>query len=194
MKILVLNGSPRPTGSVSSLLRDVADAAEAGGAEVRWVDAYRQQVAPCSGCMRCRATGRCCLPEDDGHRVGQAIREADALVVGSPVHWANISSPLKALLDRNVPAFVGESSSGMPSPRLKGRPVVLTVACTTPAWLDAFAGQSRGALRALREPLALAGCRVRGTLVRAGSRGASGVPARLRARAQRLGRVLATGR
>lgn len=187
MKILVLNGSPRKSGTVATLLRDVADGAVARGNEVEWIDAHALKVAPCTACMRCRSTGTCSLPEDDGHRVGRSIREAGALVVGTPVHWANLSTPLKVLFDRNVPVFMGETPSGLPRPMQKGKSAVIVTACNTPPLFDWMAGESRGAIRAVREVLHYGGYHVLGTVVNAGTRASPEVPARLRRKARRLG-------
>lgn len=64
--------------------------------------------------MRCRETGECSLPHDDGHDLADKIRNADLLVIGSPTHWGGMSAPLKNLFDRNVPVFMGESAGAFP--------------------------------------------------------------------------------
>lgn len=194
MNILVLNGSPRPTGTVATLLRTVVDQLGPDHT-VEWVDAYRQQVRPCTACMRCRPDGRCCLPEDDGHRVGGLLRNADAVVIGTPVHWGNMSAPLKALFDRNVPALMGESHRGLPVPKHQGKPAVIVTACTTPWPFDRLAGQSRGAIRAVWEVLRYSGFRRAATVVAPGTKGTSGPSTRaLRSASQAAGRLLAAGK
>jgi len=106
MKILVLNGSPRQGGTVASLLMAMAEPLTEGH-EVEWVDVCNLSMRYCTACMACREKGACILPEDDAHAVGEKIREADALIIGTPVHWGNMSAPLKLLFDRNVPVFMG---------------------------------------------------------------------------------------
>ena len=116
MKLLVLNGSPKKKGTVATLLRAVAEGA-AQKHEVEWIDVYDLKMQPCLGCMKCRPDGECCLPEDDAHRVGRKIKEAGGLIVGTPTYWANMSSQLKMLLDRTVPAFISQKPNGIPIPR-----------------------------------------------------------------------------
>jgi multimeric flavodoxin WrbA len=101
MKILVLNGSPRKSGTVVSLLQAVTEPLSAEH-EVEWIDVCKLNMKYCSACMACREKETCILPEDDAHMVGKRIQEADALVIGTPTHWGNMCAPLKLLFDRNV--------------------------------------------------------------------------------------------
>ena len=84
MKALILNGSPRPQGVVVQALRTAADTLRQAGADIEWIDAYRMEFRPCTGCMQCRTTNICPLPRDAAHAVGEQIRQADLLVVGTP--------------------------------------------------------------------------------------------------------------
>ena len=65
MNILIINGSPRIHGNISAMLDAIREEAEQRGAEVTTVLASRLQVKPCTGCMTCRETHHCVLPEDD---------------------------------------------------------------------------------------------------------------------------------
>lgn len=77
MKALILNGSPRPQGVVVQALRTAADTLRQAGADIEWIDVYRTEFRPCTGCMQCRATNVCPLPRDAAHAVGERIRQAD---------------------------------------------------------------------------------------------------------------------
>lgn len=132
MNVLLLNASPRPAGIVSQALDAAASTARQAGAETVKAELYRAPIAPCTGCMRCRATGVCPLPHDAAHELGEAIRRADLLVVGTPTYWGGMAARLKLLFERLVPVFMGESPRGIPQPRLKGRQAVVIAACTTP--------------------------------------------------------------
>jgi multimeric flavodoxin WrbA len=74
--------------------------------EVDWVDVYDLEMRPCLACMKCRPEGECVQAEDDAHRVGRKIREAGALVVGTPTYFSNMSAILKMLFERNVTVFI----------------------------------------------------------------------------------------
>lgn len=104
MRVLVINGSPRKKGNVATMLHSLADNIE--GADVRWFDVNDLNVHPCIGCMKCRATGRCVLPEDDGHRMAEEMKLCDALILGTPVYWGNMSGQMKLMFDRIVPAMM----------------------------------------------------------------------------------------
>ena len=186
MSVLILNGSPNKKGAVASLLQEVAGGI-APGREVEWIDVYDLNMQPCRGCMRCRPDGRCILPEDDAHRVGEKMRRAEGLVVGTPTHWANMSAQLKVLLDRNVPAVMGRTPRGLPAGRHKGKPALIVTACSTPRLLNLLAAQSKGALRAVREVLRCGGYSIKQSLVFAGSSAESGLPARLLRKARAAG-------
>ena len=90
MKILILNGSPRSNGLISRILDTMANEARQHHAEVEVVPVCRLDIHPCTGCMSCRSRHNCVLPE------------ADALVIGSPCYWGNMSGQLKILFDRLV--------------------------------------------------------------------------------------------
>ncbi|WP_443603327.1 flavodoxin family protein, partial [Alistipes putredinis] len=100
MKALILNGSPRPQGVVVQALRTAADTLRQAGADIEWIDAYRMEFRPCTGCMQCRTTNICPLPRDAAHAVGEQIRQADLLVVGTPTYWGGMSARLKMLFER----------------------------------------------------------------------------------------------
>ena len=99
MNVLLLNASPRPAGIVSQALDAAASMARQAGAETVKAELYRAPIAPCTGCMRCRATGVCPLPHDAAHELGEAIRRADLLVVGTPTYWGGMAARLKLLFE-----------------------------------------------------------------------------------------------
>jgi multimeric flavodoxin WrbA len=186
MKVLVLNGSPRREGTVASLLKAVIKTVSAEH-DIEWIDACRLDMKFCTGCMACREKEHCILPEDDAHTVGNKIRDADALVVGTPTHWGNMCAPLKLLFDRNVPVFMGESPRGMPTPRQKGKRAVIVTACTAPWPFNIILPESRGALRAVKEVLHYGGYKIVGTVTRPGTKKSTQITTSLENKASRLG-------
>lgn len=167
--ILILNGSPRRTGLVSQMLGLVAENLPPE-CEVETLFVHDMQIRPCVGCMKCRSLGRCVLPEDDGHRAGEAIRRADALVIGSPCYWGSMSGELKVLFDRVVYAMMGERENGMPIALHKGKRAVLVATCNTVYPFSVWFHQTSGVFRALREILKWSGFRVVGRLGKGGCR------------------------
>ncbi|EMS81052.1 flavodoxin family protein [Desulfotignum phosphitoxidans] len=189
MKILILNGSPRKNGTVATLLKAVAEPIT-NKHETEWIDVCKLDMKFCTACMACRDKGTCVLPEDDAHRVGQKIQQADALVIGTPTHWGNMCAPLKLLFDRNVPVFMGESPKGMPEPRQKGKRAVIVTACTTPWPFNFIFPESRGAIRAVKEVLHYGGYKLVGTITKPGTKKTNEISSSLMAKAERLGKKL----
>jgi len=189
MKILVLNGSPRQNGTVVSLLKAITEPLSAEH-QVQWIDVCRLNMKYCTACMVCREKLKCVLPEDDAHRAGEKIQDADALVIGTPTHWGNMCAPLKLLFDRNVPVFMGESPGGMPAPRQKGKRAVVVTACTTPWPFNFILAESRGAIRAVKEVLHYGGYKTVGTLTKPGTKKSKVISPSMMARARRLGKKL----
>lgn len=169
MRVVVLNGSPRRKGLVSQMLGHVVAGLPAG-CEVEDVFVHDLTVTPCKGCMQCRSLGRCVLPEDDGHRVAELLRGCDALIVGSPCYWGNMTGALKVLFDRMVYAMMGERTNGMPVPLHKGKRAVVMATCNTVWPFSVLFRQSGGVFRSLREIWKWSGYKVAGTVAKCGCR------------------------
>lgn len=189
MRVVALNGSPVNNGTVAKLMREVIVGVNAQ-ADIEWVDVCSLNMRSCIGCMKCRTSGNCALPMDDAHAIGRLIGNADGLIVGTPTHWGNMSSPLKLLFDRNVPVFMGVKANGMPEPMQKGKLAIIVSACTTPWPLNCIARESRGAVNAVKHVLKYGGYRIIGTLVKPGTGNNPGLPAGILKRARGLGRRL----
>lgn len=129
VKTLVLNGSPHRNGATSSVLNMVVDKIK-DSIEYEWLDAYDLQIKPCQGCMGCRPDKTCVLPQDDGHLVGEKLKEADLLVVGSPSYWSNLPAPLKVIFDRNV-SVLEYCIDKPPIPNMTGKQAILVVTCAS---------------------------------------------------------------
>ncbi len=186
---MVLNGSPRKDGTVSSLLKALTEPLSVEH-EIEWIDVCKLNMKYCTACMVCREEESCILPEDDAHIVGKKIQEADALVIGTPTHWGNMCAPLKLLFDRNIPVFMGESPGGMPVPRQKGKRAVVVTACTTPWPFNFIVPESRGAIRSVKEVLHYGGYKTVGTITKPGTKKSKEVSSSLTAKARRLGKKL----
>lgn len=186
MNVLVLNGSPKKSGTVATLLQSVVNGIESG-ATTEWVDAYDLSIKPCIGCMKCRQTERCILPEDDGHKIGQKIIDADLLLIGTPTYWGNMSAQLKMVFERNVPLLMGESKNGIPVPKHKGKKAVIVTACTTPYPFNFILPESRGAVRSIKEILNYSGFKTKGVLTKAGTKSNPEITPKLLKKAAKLG-------
>jgi NAD(P)H-dependent FMN reductase len=186
--ILILNASPRKHGVTTSILKSIADGAAADH-QIEWVDVNRLSIQPCVGCLKCRPDKVCVLPQDDAHRVGELIERSDALIVGSPTYWGNVTGPLKLLFDRNVPTFeyIGD---GLPKPKHTGKKAIVVVVSSAPFPFNLLPSQSRGTVRALGTVLRAAGYTIAKTINVPGSGGFEQRRHKVLARAEKIGRNL----
>ncbi|MCM1337084.1 MAG: flavodoxin family protein [Candidatus Amulumruptor caecigallinarius] len=169
MRLLIINGSPRQDGIVTSLAAAAADEARMRGVDVTVLNVSELRVAPCRGCMSCRTTGLCTLAADDSQTVIEALRASDAVIIATPTYWANMPGSLKVVFDRMVYALMDDSGR-MPKPRMKGKRAALITACSTPWPFDRLLGESSGTVRAVRSVLRYSGIRLMSVMIRPGTK------------------------
>ena len=110
MKVLAFNGSPRKNGNTASLVGAVLKGAESRGAETRLVNLNELNAKGCQGCDACKKDIGKCVQKDDISPLLQEMKEADAIVLGTPIYWYHVSSQFKMLIDR-LYCFYGEDIS-----------------------------------------------------------------------------------
>ena len=99
MKVLILNGSPKAKGNTATALAQMEKVFREEGIEVVNVQVGNQAVRGCIACGGCGKTGKCVF-DDVVNELAPIFREADGLVVGSPVYYASANATLVAVLDR----------------------------------------------------------------------------------------------
>jgi multimeric flavodoxin WrbA len=112
MKAIAINGSPRPGGNTETLLKKVLEPLEAAGWETEYLRIGGKSVRGCSACMKCveKQNGRCSIDTDCVNGYLEKMYAADAIILGSPTYFADVSSELKALIDRA--GFVALANGG----------------------------------------------------------------------------------
>jgi multimeric flavodoxin WrbA len=102
MKVVAINGSPRKKGNTALLLKTVMAELEQEGIETEFVQLGGQQVRGCTACMKCfeKKDNRCVIEKDMINEVIAKMSEADGILIGSPTYFANVSTEIKALIDR----------------------------------------------------------------------------------------------
>ncbi|MCX5975558.1 MAG: flavodoxin family protein [Coprothermobacterota bacterium] len=100
-RIIILKGSPRG-GSNSSILADqVAAGAKEAGAEVELFSLSKMEIYPCRACEACHASADSqCVIQDDMQGLFPKLREADGIVIASPIYWFTFNAQTKACIDR----------------------------------------------------------------------------------------------
>lgn len=164
MRVLIINGSPRKSGNIAKMLQAMASELMSVGAEIDVLNIAELSVSPCHGCMSCRATGRCVLPDDDSVKALAMINRCQAIVIGAPCYWGNIPGQLKTMFDRIVYGMMGESASGIPIPMHRGKKAVVIATCTTRWPWNRIFHQSAGVVRALKEILKWSGFKMVATM------------------------------
>ena len=99
LKVLMLNGSPRPNGNTAVALREMETVFRENGAEVETVVIGNRAIRGCVACGGCAKTGKCVF-DDAVNELAPKFEAADGLVVASPVYYASANATLVACLDR----------------------------------------------------------------------------------------------
>ena len=102
MKVVAFNGSARKNGNTAILINHVLRELENEGIETELVQLSGKKIRGCIACMKCfeNTDQRCSVTDDDLNSFIEKMIEADGILLGSPTYFANISTELKALIDR----------------------------------------------------------------------------------------------
>lgn len=100
MKVLLINGSAHPKGTTYTALSHVAGALEAEGITTDLRQIGHKIIRGCIGCYKCVETGLCIFNDDPVNEFKGLIRDADGLVIGSPVYFSGPNATLCAFMDR----------------------------------------------------------------------------------------------
>lgn len=101
MKILILNGSPRLNGNTVSMIDAFKEVALKNGHQVDIVNAYSKNINSCRACEYCHTKGNGeCIQNDDMKEIYPLLKEAEILVLASPVYYLTMSSQLQMVIQR----------------------------------------------------------------------------------------------
>ena len=114
LRVLGIAGSPRRGGNTDLLLQQVMLGAGGQGAETRIVVLDELDIAPCRHCDKCLPTGKCAI-EDDMQWLSQELREADYLILASPIFFMGVTAQTKAMIDRGQALWVTKYVLNLPS-------------------------------------------------------------------------------
>ena len=99
MKVLMINGSPRPNGTTSIALGEMEKIFAAEGIETEIIQIGSKAIRGCIGCSKCVELGKCVF-DDAVNEIASKVEACDGLVVGSPVYYASANATLVAFLTR----------------------------------------------------------------------------------------------
>ena len=99
MKVLMINGSPRQNSNTELAFKEMIKVFEKEGVDYEVVQVGNKAIRGCMSCGYCRKNGKCVF-DDEVNEVAEKFKEADALVIGSPVYYASANGTLISFLDR----------------------------------------------------------------------------------------------
>jgi multimeric flavodoxin WrbA len=102
MKVLGINGSPRKGGNTDAILKMAFEPLEAAGIGTEIVQIGGGDIRACMACMACfrNKNGRCIIEDDMLNEVVAKFGSIGGIVLGSPTYFADVSSDMKAFMDR----------------------------------------------------------------------------------------------
>ncbi len=101
MKILALVGTNRKNGNVGKICDKILSGARDNGHQTERIYLYDYEIQHCLGCWQCRTLQKC-PQQDDFEDLFEKIKAADAIILGSPVYWGNITGKMKTFFDRHM--------------------------------------------------------------------------------------------
>ena len=100
MKVLLINGSPRREGNTFIALSEIAMVLNGKGIDTKIINLGNKAVQGCIACNKCNELGRCVFNDELYNTVRDNLKDADGLIIGTPVYYAGPNGSLCALLDR----------------------------------------------------------------------------------------------
>ena len=113
MKVVAFNGSPKKEGNTYHALKMVGEELEKNGIDFEIIHVGNKNIRGCMACGQCakNKNEKCAINTDQVNEWIQFIKEADGILLGSPVHFSGMSSTMKAFLDRAF--YVHSTNDGL---------------------------------------------------------------------------------
>jgi multimeric flavodoxin WrbA len=100
MRVIAFNGSPHGDGTVYTGLKTLGEELEKEGIALEIIHVGHEIIRGCVDCRQCRRLGRCVFDDDPVNRCVEKLKDADGLILGSPVYYGGIAGTFKSFLDR----------------------------------------------------------------------------------------------
>jgi multimeric flavodoxin WrbA len=99
MKVIAIIGSPRRNGNTEQLAAHTLKAIAEEGLATEIIPLAGKEIKPCTACMVCNTKEECSI-QDDLPPIYQQMKEADGIILASPVYYGSCTALLKALIER----------------------------------------------------------------------------------------------
>ncbi len=102
MKVIGFNGSARKKGNTAGSMNTVLAELEKAGIETEMINVGKEKVRGCIACYGCAKNQdeACTLKDDPVNEWIQKMKEADGILLGSPVYFSGVAGTMKSFLDR----------------------------------------------------------------------------------------------
>lgn len=123
MKVVAFNGSPRKEGNTAQAINIIFGELQSEGIETEMIQLGGRRLSGCRACYKCgeNKNQACVIKDDEINVFIQKMIEADGIIIGSPTYFSNVSTEVKALIDRA--GFVSKANGGLFKRKI-GAPVV----------------------------------------------------------------------
>ncbi|MDY6933558.1 MAG: NAD(P)H-dependent oxidoreductase [Spirochaetota bacterium] len=121
MLVLGLQGSPRKRGNTSLLLSTFMDEARRIGAQTLTIDVDKKNIQPCKEFQICEKDGYCPIDDDMASEIYFLLRQADLILLASPIFFYSVTAQIKALIDRSQTFWARKYRLGIDDPGRKWR-------------------------------------------------------------------------
>jgi len=102
MKVVAFNGSARKNGNTALLINWVLEELKNEGIETELYQFAGKKIRGCTACEKCfkNKDHHCSITNDVLNECIDRMLEADGIIMGSPTYFTDVSTELKALIDR----------------------------------------------------------------------------------------------
>ena len=102
MKVVAFNGSPRTEGNTYQSLKIVLEELQMEGIETELIQIGGKSIHGCTACYTCfkNKDRECALKDDELNAYLKKMIGADGIIIGSPVYFSNVTTEVKAMMDR----------------------------------------------------------------------------------------------
>jgi multimeric flavodoxin WrbA len=110
MKAIAINGSPRKKWNTATLLERALEGAASEGAETEIIHLYDLNFKGCISCFACKlkdgkSYGKCAM-NDELTPVLEKLKDADAVILGSPIYLGNSTGEMRSFMERYIFPFL----------------------------------------------------------------------------------------
>ena len=101
MKVVAFNGSPRKKGNTFHAIQIVLEELKKEGIKTELIQLGGSDIRGCRACFKCfEKKNKLCIQNDDFNIFIEKMIEAEGIIIGSPTYFSNVSTEVKALIDR----------------------------------------------------------------------------------------------